>query len=162
MPDAKGESGPFLAGVILAAGASTRMGQPKQLLAYRGRPLLQRVVDAALASSLDEVVVVLGHRAEEVRAALELPPDDRIRLVVNPDYAAGQSTSLRCGLRSASSSATGAAVLLGDQPHVSAALIDRIAQAFRSADRPIVRPVYPVIRSFWRDGSGRRSSGCAA
>ena len=70
MPKAKIEVHGFLSGVILAAGASSRMGQPKQLLAFGDRCLLQHVVDAAAGSRLDEIIVVLGHRAQDIGAAL--------------------------------------------------------------------------------------------
>jgi molybdenum cofactor cytidylyltransferase len=131
-----------LSGVILAAGASSRMGRPKQLLPLRGRPLLQRVLDQAIASRLDEIVLVLGHRADEVREALALPEGRRVRAVVNADWARGQSTTLRLALRRASPTAAAAAILLGDQPGVEAALIDRVARAFLDADLPAARPVY--------------------
>ncbi len=132
----------FISGIVLAAGASTRMGRPKQLLPLAGAPLLQHVLDQAAASCLDEVIVVLGHRAEEVWPALRVPSGRRLRLAVNPDYAQGLSTSLCAGLRSASPRAIAAAVLLGDQPGVTPALIDRVAAAFRAGDSPVVRPVY--------------------
>jgi molybdenum cofactor cytidylyltransferase len=133
----------FLTGVVLAAGVSARMGRPKQQLPVGDRCLLQRVVDAALASRLDEVVVVLGHRAEEIRAAIALPAAGRARAVVNPDFARGQSTSLQRGLRSADARSQALAVLLGDQPFIGAELIDRVAEAFLSAGVPLARPVYP-------------------
>jgi molybdenum cofactor cytidylyltransferase len=133
----------FLTGVVLAAGASARMGRPKQLLRVGDRVLLQCVVDAALRSRLDEVIVVLGHCADEVRGAIAVPEDSRTRVVVNPDHASGQSTSLRCGLHAADERSQALAVLLGDQPFVGPGLIDRLAQAFLSADSPAVRPVYP-------------------
>src|SRR3989304_3969715 len=91
---------PFLSGVILAAGASTRLGQPKQLLRLEGRPLLQHVLEAAAASCLDEIVLVLGHRAQEIRAALRFPQRP-VRAVINTRYAEGQSTSLGLGLQAA-------------------------------------------------------------
>jgi molybdenum cofactor cytidylyltransferase len=132
----------FLSGIILAAGASSRLGRPKPLLPLRGRPLLQHVLDAAVASRLDEIVLVLGNQADEVREALELPEGSRVRVVVNADWARGQSTSLRLALRRARPSATAAAILLGDQPGVGAALIDRVARAFLDAGLPAARPVY--------------------
>jgi molybdenum cofactor cytidylyltransferase len=132
----------FLSGIILAAGASSRMGRPKPLLPLRGRPLLQHVLDAAVASRLDEVVLVLGNQAEAVRGALELPEASRVRTVVNADWARGQSTSLRLALRRARPSAAAAAILLGDQPGVGAALIDRVTRAFLDAGLPAARPVY--------------------
>ena len=82
-------------GIILAAGRGARMGRPKQLLPLDGRPLLQHVIDAAVAAPLDGIVVVLGHASDEVAAALALPPG--VTIAVNPLHAQGQSTSLRTG-----------------------------------------------------------------
>jgi len=137
-----GKVSPFISGIMLAAGASTRMGRPKQLLPIGGRPLLQHVLDEAVASSLDEIVVVLGHRAQDIKKAIELPPGRSVRMVVNPNYAGGQSTSLRLGLRSTDPRAVGVGVLLGDQLHVTARLIDRLAAVFLASGSPVVRPVY--------------------
>lgn len=134
---------PFLSGIILAAGTSTRMGRAKQLLPLENRPLLQHVVDATVASCLDEIILVLGHRAEEIHAAIHCPA--RVRVVTNADYAEGQSTSLRAGLRAASSRGEAAAVLLGDQPRVTAPLIDRVAAAFADSAACVVRPVYSGV-----------------
>ena len=132
----------FLSGIILAAGASKRIGAPKQLLPLAGRPLLQHVVDAAVQSRLDEIILVLGDAAAEIEAALSLPAGRHIRVVVNPDAGLGQATSLGVGLRAADAGAVGAGILLGDEPQVSPVLIDRLASAFESATVPVVRPVY--------------------
>jgi molybdenum cofactor cytidylyltransferase len=132
---------PFVSGVVLAAGAATRMGRPKQLLELDGRSLLQHVVDAALASRLDEVVVVLGHEAAAVRASLA--PDERVRTVLNPAYADGQITSLRCGLAAVGPQADAAAVLLGDEPMLRSARINAMLAAFHAAGARAARPVYP-------------------
>jgi molybdenum cofactor cytidylyltransferase len=148
MPAADAAPRDFLSGIILAAGASTRIGRPKQLLPLDGRPVLQRVLDEAAASCLDEVIVVLGCRAPEIEAALHLPVARPVRVLVNPDHAAGQSTSLRVGLRAAQPQSVAAAILLADQPGVTAQLIDRLAAAFRAGHAPVVRPVY-------RDAAGR-------
>ena len=132
---------PFVSGVVLAAGASARMGRPKQLLELAGRPLLQHVIDAALASRLDEVVVVLGHCADEIRAALVL--GQRVRVVENPAFGEGQITSLRCGLAALSPEACAAAVLLGDQPSLTSSQVDVMVAAFLAAGARAARPVYP-------------------
>jgi molybdenum cofactor cytidylyltransferase len=116
------------------------MGRLKQLLLLGDRPLLQHVVDEAARAQLGDLVVVLGHRADEVQRAVQLP--QRARFVVNGDYARGMGTSLASGLRAASAHAVAAAVLLGDQPGVSALVIDAVIGAFRSGEEPIVRPVY--------------------
>lgn len=131
----------FVSGVVLAAGAATRMGRAKQLLEIAGRPLVQYVVDAALASRLDEVVVVLGHEADAVRAALA--PDARVRTVSNPAFVDGQITSLRCGLAAVSPRADAAAVLLGDEPSLGSERIDAMLAAFHAAGARAARPVYP-------------------
>jgi len=131
----------FLSGVLLAAGASTRMGRPKQLLPLGGRPLLQHALDAAAGSCLDEIVLVLGHRCDEILDALRLPGRPACRVVVNRGYRAGLGSSLALGLRAADPAAGAAAILLGDQPSVSAARIDRVAGAFLASGRPAARPV---------------------
>jgi len=118
------------------------MGQPKQLLPLGGRPLLQHVLDAALASSLEQIVLVLGHRAEEIRSALCLSDSSRLRIVIHKDFEAGQSSSLRCGLHAFVGKIRAAAVLLGDQPGVGPGLIDRMAQAFCAQEAPALRPIY--------------------
>ncbi len=116
------------------------MGRLKQLLPIGGRPMLQRVVDEAAAAGLADLVVVLGHRADEVRRAVRLPPG--ARFVINADYAGGMGTSLAAGLRAVPTDAVAAAVLLADQPHIRASVIDAVITAFRPSEEPIVRPVY--------------------
>jgi len=142
MPTADEQSRPFFCGIVLAAGTSTRMGQPKQLLRVGDRCLLQHVLDEAGASRLDELILVLGHRAEDVRDSLRTPADDKLRFVTNPSYEGGQSSSLRLGLQAANSQAHAAAILLGDQPQVTRVLIDRILTAFKDVGTPAARPVY--------------------
>ena len=132
----------FLTGILLAAGASTRMGRPKQLLPLAGRALLQHSLDQAAAACFDELILVLGHRAAEIRDALDLPDSYRCRVVVNEHYREGQAGSLRLGLRSAAPAAAAAAILLGDQPLVTAVRIDRVARAFREAGARAARPLY--------------------
>jgi molybdenum cofactor cytidylyltransferase len=142
MQTADEEGGTFLSGVVLAAGASRRMGRPKLLLPLRDRPLLQHALDAAAASHLDEIVLVLGAGAAQTLEALELCSETPVRAVINEDPSAGQSSSLRLGLRATDPRAVAAAILLGDQPRMTGALIDRVTLAFRAAGTPVVRPVY--------------------
>jgi molybdenum cofactor cytidylyltransferase len=123
--------------VVLAAGQATRMAGSKVVRPVRGKPMVTRVVEAALGSRLDETVVVVGHEAEQVSAILHGQP---IRIVDNPDYANGMSTSVRAGLRAVGPRCDGAMFILADQPFVSSALIDRLLEAFASAGRGIVRP----------------------
>lgn len=116
-------------GVILAAGLSSRMGVlgSKLLLPLRGLPLILHVIQAALASRLSEVVVVLGPRPERFREVL--PADPRLRAIDNPRFAEGRSTSIRAGLEAIPGESRGVAYLLGDQPLMTSALIDAVVEA---------------------------------
>jgi molybdenum cofactor cytidylyltransferase len=144
-----------ISAIILAAGMSTRLGQPKQLLDIDGRPLLQHVVDAAANAAVDEIVVVLGHESDRIADALRLPSTARV--VVNPDYMRGQSTSLLLGLRSLDPDSDAAVLLLGDQPRLPATAVDAVIDAFLKGGSPIVRaiwdgtPGHPVVvaRAEW-------------
>ena len=142
---------PRIAGIILAAGTSSRMGRNKLIESVHGKPLVRHAVDAALASRLDPVLVVTGHEAAKVGAALG---DASITLAHNSDYREGLSTSLRTGIAAVPPSCDGAMVLLGDMPGISPALIDRLIAAFDpAADRAICMAVadghrgHPVLWS---------------
>lgn len=130
-------SGPRVAAVVLAAGRARRMGGAKLLLPVGGIPMVRRVVDAALRSRVSETIVVVGHEAQGVRAALDGLP---ARVVANTDYARGMSTSLRAGLAAVDAAADGALILLGDQPFVSAALLDELIDRFGACGKSVVRP----------------------
>ena len=110
------------AAVVLAAGASRRFGDAKLLASLGGKPIVQHVIDAANASRAADVLIVIGHRADDLLAAATL---GRARVVRNPDHASGQSTSLRAAVRDAGD-ADAVVVLLADQPGVTAALIDAL------------------------------------
>ncbi len=128
-----------VAGLILAAGAARRMGRPKQLLDWGGRPLVRVAAETALAGGLEPVVVVVGHAHEQVAAALDGLP---VTVIHNPDYAAGQSGSLRAGLDALAPDTQAALVLLGDQPYVTPAIIAALADAWRRSSAAAVAPVY--------------------
>jgi CTP:molybdopterin cytidylyltransferase MocA len=130
-----------VAGLILAAGSSSRFGSAKSLAELEGRPLLQHVLDAVAAAHLDPVVVVLGDGAAAIEGAIRWGTERRIR---NPDPARGLSSSLREGLADLSSLApeADAVILLGDQPRTSPAVIRALVQAAGKTDRPIVAPRY--------------------
>lgn len=142
--------------IVLAAGKSTRMGRPKQLLTWGGKPLLQHVVDTAARSPVDELVVVLGAAADEVMASLDLPP--RVRIEINPDYELGQATSLRVGL-GAAKDAHAALILLGDEPDMRLDAINLVLKRWQDCGRAIIRPTYsgrpghPVLlaRETWEE-----------
>jgi molybdenum cofactor cytidylyltransferase len=111
------------AGLVLAAGGSSRMGSPKQLLPWEGRTLLEHVVAQVCASGLDEVLVVLGASAEQILAQVEL---GRARVVKNPDHASGMASSLRAGLAALGPAVQRVVVILGDQPAISGELLDAL------------------------------------
>jgi CTP:molybdopterin cytidylyltransferase MocA len=128
--------------VILAAGPSTRMGSPKQLLMVDGKPLLVRAVEAALASPAWPVVVVLGANAEQIRPVLAPFP---VLLTDNPAWAEGMAASIRAGittLREFSRHLDAAVIALCDQPAFSAATIAQLVAAQRSTGRSIVAARY--------------------
>ena len=109
-----------VAGVVLAAGASTRFGRNKLLLTLDGESLARRAASAALAAGLEPVVVVLGHDAERVREELTGLP---VRAVVNADHSRGMSTSLAAGIAALPAETAAAVVHLADMPLVTAAMI---------------------------------------
>ena len=131
------QQAPRVAIVILAAGRSTRMGGPNKLLAEaNGQPMVVHAVEAALGSQAVEVVVVLGHMADEVRRAIEAaaPAKSRLRFVTNPDFADGLSTSVRTGIGALGKDIDAAVVQLGDMPAVNTALLDRLLAAFNPVE----------------------------
>ena len=150
-----------VAGVILAAGSSSRLGTPKQLLRYRGETLLHRTVRLAIAAGLDPVHVVLGCDASAVGAALK-ELRGRVTTVVNSDWQAGMGSSLARGIASLPGAGTrpepdasvetcpddadaelGAAlVLVTDQPRLSHAILAEIAAAYRTGGAALVASRY--------------------
>jgi molybdenum cofactor cytidylyltransferase len=131
------------AGIVLAAGLSTRFGQPKQLLALQSKALLARVLDAALESTLSRIYLVLGHERETILQALAEEIDlSRLAVVVAPDYKKGQSRSMLAGLRAAADRFDSVMFLLGDQPLVNVALIERLLGESKQSGKPICVPTY--------------------
>lgn len=130
------------------------MGQPKQLLEVGGRPLLETVVAAACDARLDDVVVVLGAHAEEIEASVEF---GRARVVVNPEHEHGMSTSLRMGIASLAPEVSRALVILGDQPDVNAALLNRLLDLQEASGLPaaalsfqgLLHPPIVLTREWW-------------
>ena len=121
-------AGRSVAAIVLAAGRSTRMGGPNKLLEMiSGKPLVRIAAEQALASRASPVVVVSGHERARVEAALA---GLDVRLVHNPDYAQGLSTSVKAGLAALPPESEAAIVCLGDMPQVTSALIDRLIAAF--------------------------------
>jgi len=124
-------------GILLAAGTSSRLGEPKQLLAFRGQPLVRHVAEQALASRLAGLTVVVGNRSSDVSAALD---NLDVEIVNNPSFELGQSTSLLAGLIAFPRELAGAMIILVDQPFVDAGLIDRLIALFEESGAAIVAP----------------------
>jgi molybdenum cofactor cytidylyltransferase len=129
-----------VAAIILAAGRSSRMGSHKLLLPYKGRPIVNWVLAAACASQADPIIVVLGHEAELVDAALQA--ERRFLAIHNPLYAEGMSTSLRIGLAAMPQEADGAIILLGDQPLITLEIINAMIAVSAKAPDAIIAASY--------------------
>ncbi|HTN54057.1 MAG TPA: NTP transferase domain-containing protein [Anaeromyxobacter sp.] len=126
--------------IVLAAGGSARLGRPKQLLVFRGEPLVRRAARSAVEAGLWPVVVVVGASCEGVRGALAGLPVATAR---NPAFDAGVAGSIRCGLARLAECAPGAPavfLLACDQPLVEPAHLAALAEAARAAARPIAAP----------------------
>jgi molybdenum cofactor cytidylyltransferase len=124
--------------VLLAAGGSSRMGRPKQLLPIGDRPLLRQVAEAAAGAPVTPVVVVLGAHAAEIRPCLDGLP---VRVIVNDGWAEGMGSSVRAGMKALASfapEASGVIIALTDQPDFSADHVSRLLDAHRRTGRSIV------------------------
>lgn len=132
------------AALVLAAGSATRFGGQKLLAEYRGVPLVRRVVENALGSRADRVLVVLGHDGDAVEEALAGLPVDTAR---NPEHREGMGASIRAGIRALPQGCGAVLVVLGDQPEVDAELMDRVLEADPAGSAAVVAPVY-------REGQG--------
>jgi molybdenum cofactor cytidylyltransferase len=128
-----------LSAVVLAAGESRRMGQPKQLLPFGEGTIVERVVDTLLAAGVGEVIVVLGHLADRVRAVLGQRP---VQIVVNEAYRDGMLSSVQCGVRAIGREQDAVLFALGDQPHVGSQVVGEVMRAYRIGDAGIVIPRY--------------------
>jgi molybdenum cofactor cytidylyltransferase len=153
-----------VAGVLLAAGTSSRMGTNKLLLPAGGRPVIARAAGVAAAAGLDPIIVVVGHEAERVRAALA---GLAVTPVLNPDYAAGINTSLRAGMTAVPDDARAAVVLLGDMPFVTADMIGALVARWRDGAELVVSQYAGVLappflygRRFYAELRALEGEGC--
>jgi molybdenum cofactor cytidylyltransferase len=156
-----------VAGVLLAAGTSSRMGTNKLLLPWGGRAVIARVAGAAVAAGLNPLFVVVGHEADRVRAALAGLP---VTFVPNPGYAAGIVGSLRTGMAAVPDDVPATITLLGDMPLVTPAMIaELVARARAGADLVVssyggeLAPpflygsrFYPELRTLDGEGCGKK------
>jgi molybdenum cofactor cytidylyltransferase len=129
-----------ISGIVLAAGTGSRFGGTKQLEVVDGRPLAQHAIDVAAAAGLDEILVVTGHEADAVEAALTLT--DRARFVRNPRYREGQASSLAAAFHDIADASEAAVVLTADQPGVTPEVVTALVARFRATRKQIVRAAY--------------------
>jgi molybdenum cofactor cytidylyltransferase len=115
----------FVTGLVLAAGASRRLGQPKQLLAYRGSTLLDATLSAARDCGFDQLLVALGSASAQVRSSVDL---GTVEVIENPEYSTGCSSSIAAALPAVDDRADGLVLLLGDQPGISPAAVGRLTE----------------------------------
>lgn len=127
-----------IAGIILAAGGSTRFGQPKQLLDFHGKPFVRVIAEKALAAGLTPVIIVTGSHGDVVKRAVDGIP---VQVVHNPEWESGQSASIRAGVSSLPAKCGGALFLLSDQPQVTVEVIRSLLET-HSRDLPAVLAPY--------------------
>ena len=161
-------SKPVVSAIVLAAGESRRMGRPKQLLRLGDRTLLDLALDNVRQSSAEEIILVLGSSAAEIKQQVATKG---LKVVVNPAYAEGMGSSLRAGIAAVDPNTQAALIVLADQPLVRPATLDRLIEHHRSTGAQIVIPTYngfrgnPVLldRSVFREVMEIRGDiGCRA
>lgn len=133
---------PKIGGLLLAAGGSSRLGQPKQLLLFEGKTLIRRAAETLVNSACDPVVVILG--AEIERSAAEIS-DLNVNVQINKDWRSGMSSSINSGLRELLRTEPGldaVVIALCDQPNITSADIDQLIRVFNSTGRLIVASQY--------------------
>ena len=145
----------MISAIILAAGQSKRMGQPKMLLPWGNMTVIEQVITTFLSAGLKDILIVTGGAQEEVRKAVERYP---VRQIHNPDYAAGEMlSSLQYGLNGMHEQAEAALIGLGDQPHVQEGTVRAICAAYQARKPGLIVPSFQmrrghpwlVTRLFW-------------
>jgi molybdenum cofactor cytidylyltransferase len=129
--------------IILAAGESKRMGFPKMLLTFNGKPMLENVIINVINSDIDNTIVIFGSENKDLEA---ISGRLRVRHVYNKNYREGMLSSVQCGFRNIPENSDAVLVFQGDQPLISTFTINKVIRAYRSSDRGIIVPVYEKKR----------------
>jgi len=133
----------MITALVPAAGMSTRLGRNKLLLPFKGTPLIAHAVDTLRTSMVDEIIVVLGHEADQVRAAIG---KRHVIFVENPDYRQGLGTTVRAGFTAVPVHTTAVMIYLADQPLLEAGEVNFLIRAFAEASRTDKSFVVPLFR----------------
>jgi molybdenum cofactor cytidylyltransferase len=136
-------SSPFVSAILLAAGESKRMGKPKLLLPFGDGTVLGNTIDSLISSGVDEVILVLGAHARETKEAIF---DKPVKIIINPDYRQGMSTSLISGLKQVNHQAKKVMVALSDQPLIDSKTYNILIQKSLNSDSGIVIPTHKSKR----------------
>lgn len=126
--------------LILAAGNSSRLGSPKQLIQFEGKTLIEKITETALSIS-EEVLIVLGGNSEQIFPKLERF-EHTISTILNPDWQQGMGTSIRLGVEKLAHKSELILILLSDQPFISKVLLQNMLQIYANSQNPIVACVY--------------------
>ena len=130
----------MISAILLAAGESKRMGELKQLMPFgQNTTIVEQAIDNLLSAAVNEVIVVVGYRAEEVIKNIVGKP---VKIAINPNYRQGMSTSIIAGLNLVDSRAQTVMLTLGDQPLINSQTINRLIEEFHNHDRGIAIPTY--------------------
>ncbi len=157
-----------ISAILLAAGAGSRFGGEKLLSSFGGRPLIEATLSGLRGAVLDEIIIVVGGEGKRLR---NIAIAHEARVVVNPDWAEGMSTSVRVGLRACGTETRAAVVALADQPLVGAEAVERLVGAFEGGARVAVatyggeprnpvlfsRPVWPLLEREMAGDRGARA-----
>jgi len=125
--------------MVLAAGESRRMGEPKLLLPFKGKTIIEAIAESVIRSEVDKVLVVVGSEREKVEAKIKNFP---VEIAYNRDFRSGMLSSIQCGFKAIPENAQAVLVILGDQPSVSSEVINKIIAAYKKTGKGIVLPMY--------------------